>query len=192
MHYDLHIHSAEYSPCSSLPAEDACRLATALGIRGIAFTEHDLWWPATEMIDLQARHQDLIILNGMECTCREGHFLVFLPSEHNDFSQPPDTINALTQWTHARSGIVIWAHPFRYEPLSVPAWLQTAALDGIEVASSNMPIATRELAVKVAEDFGLTPFSNSDAHREEDLGFYLNMFNAELDRVEALIRFLNR
>ena len=192
MNYDLHIHTAEYSPCSSLTADDACRLAAALGLHGIALTEHDLWWPAGAMAELRARHQDLVIFNGMECTCLEGHFLVFLPAKHNDFSQPPDTINALARWTHARSGIVIWAHPFRYEPLSVPAWLERTVLDGIEIASRNMQITTRELAVEVAEEFELISLSNSDAHREEDLGYYLNEFSAELNSVEALIRFLDR
>ena len=192
MQYDLHVHTAEYSPCSSLRAEDACRLAAALGMRGIGITEHDLWWPATELAGLRTRHPDLIIFNGVECTCREGHFLVFLPAQHNEFAQPPDTIKALAPWAHARRGIVIWAHPFRFEPFNRPPWLETVALDGIETASRNMQIGTRELAAEIAAELELRSFTNSDAHQEDDLGYYTNAFGADITSVEALIQFVKR
>jgi hypothetical protein len=135
-----------------------------LGIDGIALTEHDLWRPHDELVSLRARHPGLIIFEGMERSCREGHFLVFLPEhEGNRSTLPPGTVHALSPWTHARGGLLIWAHPFRFEGPRLPSWLNEVSIDGIEVASSNMNLRSAELAEKTARDYGLSVFTNSDA-----------------------------
>lgn len=58
MHYDLHVHTAEYSACSVIPADDLCRLAFEQGIDGVALTEHDFWWPENELVALRARYPE--------------------------------------------------------------------------------------------------------------------------------------
>jgi predicted metal-dependent phosphoesterase TrpH len=191
MLYDLHTHSAEYSPCSAIAADELCRLAAILGIDGIALTEHDLWRPYEDLASLRARHPEVIILDGMERSCREGHFLVFLPESENDRrNMPPDTIHSLSPWTHARQGLVIWAHPFRFEGPRLPSWLGEVAVDGIEVGSSNMDWQSKALAEKTAVDHGLRVFTNSDAHGPEPLGHYGNDFDVFLRTVAQLVGFL--
>jgi predicted metal-dependent phosphoesterase TrpH len=193
MRYDLHAHTAEYSPCSVIAADELCRLATVLGIDGIALTEHDLWRPHDELVSLRARHPGLIIFEGMERSCREGHFLVFLPEhEGNRSTLPPGTVHALSPWTHARGGLLIWAHPFRFEGPRLPSWLNEVSIDGIEVASSNMNLRSAELAEKTARDYGLSVFTNSDAHAAEPLGRYGNDYAERLQTVDQLIRYVKK
>jgi predicted metal-dependent phosphoesterase TrpH len=193
MRYDLHLHTAEYSDCSSMPAEDVCRLACGLGIDAIALTEHDRWWPRAELAALRTRHPELIIFNGMERTCREGHFLLFLPTgSETDAGEPPDTIAALSAWSRSWGGALIWAHPFRYGQKRLPPWLGRCCPDGIEVASSNMDLGMSERAIQAAVAFGLVPLTNSDAHDLDTLGRYFNEFDPEIRTVDQLIGFVHR
>jgi predicted metal-dependent phosphoesterase TrpH len=188
MRYDLHAHSAEYSPCSAIAADELCRLATALGIDGIALTEHDLWWPPDELAALRSRYPGLALFGGMERSCREGHFLVFLPEGADPRGTlPPDTIQTLSPWIHDRGGLLIWAHPFRFESRRIPFWLGNVPIDGIEVTSSNMNLQLSDLAESVANEYGILPLSNSDAHDAESLGRYWNEFDTDLQTVEQLI-----
>ena len=188
MRYDLHAHTAEYSPCSAIAADELCLLAAALGIDGIALTEHDLWWPRDELAALRSRHPELVIYDGMERSCREGHFLVYLPEGvEQRGSMPPATIDALSAWTRDRDGMLIWAHPCRFERMRAPSWLGEVPIDGIEVTSSNMDRRLSELAENMAAKFGILRFANSDAHDPGSVGQYMNEFDADLQTVEALI-----
>ena len=191
MRYDLHSHTSEYSPCSVISADELCRLAPALGIEGIALTEHDLWWPQDEIAALRAHHPELTIFDGMERSCREGHFLVFLPEISNSRDTlPPATVHDLSPWTHERDGMLIWAHPFRFESMRLPFWLKKVPIDGMEVTSSNMNLQLSELAESVATEYGILPLTNSDAHDADSLGHYWNEFNSDLHTVEQLIAYI--
>jgi hypothetical protein len=75
---------------------------------------------------------------------------------------------------HHKNGIVIWAHPFRFDYSFYPVWLDAAELDGIEVASHNMDSPLKTLAQGVAAQNGIMPFENSDAHHVDTLGKYFN------------------
>jgi len=132
----------------------------------------------------------VVIFDGMERSCREGHFLLFLPSGENDRTQPPDTIDALATWTHAKGGMLIWAHPFRYGGRTAPPWVGDLPIDGIEIASSNMDLRISEMACRAADEFNLFQFTNSDAHSADSLGRYLNDFDADLRTIEQLIHYV--
>jgi predicted metal-dependent phosphoesterase TrpH len=191
MRYDLHAHTAEYSPCSVISADELCRLAPALGIEGIALTEHDLWWPRDKIAALREHYTELTIFDGMERSCREGHFLVFLPEGAGTRSTlPPETVHSLSSWTHERGGILIWAHPFRFESMRLPFWLEKVPIDGIEVISSNMSLQLSEMAQSVAAEYGIFALTNSDAHDADSLGRYWNDFAAELYTVDQLIEYV--
>ena len=193
MRYDLHAHTAEYSPCSAIAADELCRLAAALGIDGIALTEHDLWWPSDALADLRSSHPGLSIFDGMERSCREGHFLVFLPEGSNPHGElPPETIHALSPWSRERGGFLIWAHPYRFDRSRPAAWINQVPVDAIEVASSNMALWMSELAEQTAARLGIFGLVNSDAHDAEALGRYANEFDAHLRSVAQLIGYLRK
>jgi len=174
MHYDFHVHTSNYSPCSRSTAASICHRAVEIGLTGLALTEHDLWWPRSELKALRIRFPDLTILQGIEYACPEGHFLVFLPQTETGPVLKSRRILNLIEEVHHQNGIVIWAHPFRFDYSFSPAWLDAAELDGIEVASHNMDSPLKTLAQGVAAQKGIPPFKNSDAHHVDSLGKYFN------------------
>ena len=162
-----------------------------MGLTGIALTEHDAWWPATELSQLRAQFHDLVIFSGIEHACSEGHFLIFLPdASQENHADVPRSICDLVAWVHAYEGIVIWAHPFRFGRTWLPRWVDQVELDGIEVASSNMDGRSRRLAGDVADRKGWRAFQNSDAHHTDILGQFGNTILELLKTNEDLIRYL--
>ncbi len=189
MLYDLHVHTSNYSRCGRSSADEMCRKAISLGLTGIALTEHDLWWPEGEFRKLQAKFPDLIVLRGVEYVCLKDEFLVFLPEPKYGTDLRFRNISELISRVHDLGGIVIWAHPFRYDR-RIPEWLQYANLDGMEVDSSNMDIKAKCLALEVARDRGYKVFQNSDAHIVDTLGRYYNDIPVLLKNVKQLIRYV--
>ena len=187
--YDLHVHTRNHSPCGRSSADEMCRKAIAFGLTGIALTEHDLWWPEGEFYELQGKYPDLIIFRGVEYACLDDHFLVFLPEPNYGKDLRFRNVSELISRVHDLSGIVIWAHPFRYDR-SIPDWLHDANLDGIEVDSNNMDIRAKCLALEVAKDRGYKVFQNSDAHIVDTLGRYYNDIPVLLNNVKKLISYI--
>jgi predicted metal-dependent phosphoesterase TrpH len=131
-----------------------CQRAVEAGLAGIALTEHDVWWPLTDIQELQHKFPQLTILRGIEYTCPEGHFLVFLPNPENGEIPGWCSVLDLIPLVHNYGGIVIWAHPFRFSS-KWPKWLKHVRPDGMEVASSNMHRQAEAKARKVAADKGM-------------------------------------
>ncbi len=189
MKYDFHVHTSRYSPCAVSPPEEMCRRAVRQGLQGIALTEHDLWWSRRELQELQSQFPQLTLFRGVEYALPEGHFLVFLPdSELAHLDLGHDLLRLLDQ-VHGLGGIVIWAHPFRYD-LSLPVWLEYASLDGMEVASNNMGREIQRMAREVARRWRLTILTNSDAHHPDELGKYYNDIPQVLEHTDDLVDYL--
>ncbi len=191
MLYDFHIHTREYSDCSISSAEDMCQRAIDTGLTGIALTEHDVCWPLSEIQKLQHRFPGLTIFRGMEHSCHEGHFLVFLPNPENGEIPGWCSVLDLIPLVHNYGGIVIWAHPFRFSS-KWPNWLNHVQPDGMEVASSNMHRQAEAKARKVATDRGILTFRNSDAHDAFIVGGYGNELHIQLTCVEDFITYVRK
>lgn len=191
MKYDLHVHTSRYSPCALESPDALCRKALELGLRGIALTEHELWWPDHELQALRDRFSDLVLFRGAEYTCDEGHFLVLLPDEQEDLPPGHSGVLALIEAVHEREGLIIWAHPFRFgEPWG--HWVDEADLDGVEISSSNMSGANGKLAHQVARAKRIRTFRNSDTHVLETLGLYYNEIPVNIHNTSELISNLRK
>jgi hypothetical protein len=191
MLYDFHIHTREYSDCSISSAEEMCQRAVDSSLAGIALTEHDFWRPSSEIRGLQERFPELTIMQGMEHSSPEGHFLVFLPNPENGDIPGWCSILDLIPLVHNYGGIVIWAHPFRFSSKR-PNWLNHVQPDGMEVASSNMHRQAEAKARKFASDRGIVTFHNSDAHDAFIVGKYVNELDIHLTCVEELIDYVRK
>ncbi len=191
MLYDFHIHTREYSDCSISSAQEMCVKALEAGLAGIALTEHDAWWPLADMQELQHRFPELTIIRGIEYSCPEGHFLVFLPDPGNGNLPGWRSVVELIPLVHHHGGIVIWAHPFRFDKTR-PSWLKHVKPDGMEVASSNMHRQAEAMAKKVAAARGILTFRNSDAHHANLIGNYSNELDIPLTCVEDFITYVHK
>jgi hypothetical protein len=149
-------------------------------------TEHDVWWPGADVKELEHRFPELTIMRGVEYTSPEGHFLVFLPNAENGELPAWRSVLELIPMVHHHGGIVIWAHPFRFDKRR-PAWLDHVQPDGMEVASSNMHRKAETMAKRVAAQKGIMTFNNSDAHHVSSIGRYGNELDIPLTCVEDFI-----
>ena len=191
MLYDFHIHTCEYSDCSISSAEKMCQSAVDSGLAGIALTEHDFWRPRSEIQELQQRFPQLTIMRGIEHSCPEGHFLVFLPNPENGRIPWWCSVLELIPLVHNYGGIVIWAHPFRFSSKR-QSWLKHAQPDGMEIASSNMHRQAEAKASKVAAERAILTFRNSDAHDAFIVGRYGNELEIQLTNVEDFITYVRQ
>jgi hypothetical protein len=191
MLYDFHIHTREYSDCSISSAEEMCQRAVEKGLAGIALTEHDFWRPPSEIQELQQRFPELTIIQGMEHSCPEGHFLVFLPNPENGDIPGWCSVLDLVPLVHNYGGIVIWAHPFRFSSKR-PSWLRHAQPDGLEIASSNMHRQAEAMAKRIAVQRNILTFRNSDAHDAFIVGSYGNELDIQLTCVEDFITYVRK
>jgi predicted metal-dependent phosphoesterase TrpH len=188
MKYDLHVHTSRYSLCAASSPEAVCRTAIQRGLKGIALTEHEVWWPAAEYEALRRQFPQLTIFHGVEYAIPEGHFLVFLPNPRHYLPYLND-LQSLFTAVRPLGGILIWAHPFRYDR-SEPSWLHHMPPDAMEVASSNMSHAVQSLARQVAEQRRITALQNSDAHQVRSVGRYYNEIPVSLKSNQALVKYL--
>jgi predicted metal-dependent phosphoesterase TrpH len=188
MKYDLHVHTSRYSECAVSSPEAMCRTAIQRGLAGIALTEHDMWWPAAEYEDLRRRFPELTIFQGVEYAVPEGHFLVFLPDPLDDLPYQRD-LESLNAAVRRAGGVLIWAHPFRYDR-TIPVWLPRLRPDAMELASSNMPSRVQSLARQVAEQWRIPALQNSDAHEARWLGSYCNDIPVKLKSNRDLVDYM--
>jgi predicted metal-dependent phosphoesterase TrpH len=188
MKYDLHVHTSRYSECAVSSPEAMCRTAIQRGLAGIALTEHDMWWPTAEFEDLRRRFPELTIFQGVEYAVPEGHFLVFLPDSWEDLPYQRDLVS-LDAAVHRAGGVLIWAHPFRYER-TVPKWLQRLRPDAMELASTNMNSRARSMAQQIAEQWRIPVVENSDAHEARWLGSYYNEIPVKLRSNRDLVDYV--
>ena len=169
-----------------------CERALLVGLDGIALTEHDVWWPSSEMDRLRKIFPELVLFQGIEFSCAMNHFLIFFDDPS---VKPIPHINdpvELTQHVHLQNGIVIWAHPFRFERHWKPKWLDETPLDGIEIDSSNMSSRIQKLSRRTAESHNWKMLRNSDAHQVDWIGKYVNEIPIQLSSNADFVDFMRQ
>lgn len=178
---DLHVHTERYSGCAHMSPEAMARTAQERGLDGVVITEHDVLWPLDEVAALQAAFPALRIFRGIEVSTAEGHALAYGISDAvaAGFGSQMSLI-ALTAAVHAAGGVVILAHPTRYED-EVPDAVTQADLDAVEALSLNVRMYMAEAIDKLQTDLGVSGAAGSDAHVTDSLGFYATDFNATIE-----------
>lgn len=211
--YDLHVHTAESSPCGKVTAKDAVRLYKDAGYSGICVTDHfckaffeNQTGSAKERIDnflggyRAARRfgmeAGLTVLLGIEARLdgvsgNEGNeYLVYGLTE--DFLYENPEIYQLNPLSFSRlirkAGMMIYqAHPLR--PRMVP--VDRSLLDGIEGYNGNPRHNSRNDEISAwAEEQGIPMISGSDFHQVEDAARGGIITNERITSPDALLRTL--
>jgi predicted metal-dependent phosphoesterase TrpH len=189
--FDMHLHTSRHSPDSQINPFSLLRQAQELGLAGLVITEHDFLWTSEELDELRAATPQVQVFAGMEVSAAEGHFLCYGVKEPVRLPRGIAVKN-LCREVHAQGGVVIAAHPYRWNQ-NFDAVLGTGALlDGLEVLSSNMDASCRAKAKTVWENH-TKPWSalgNSDGHQLPVIGVCYSEFpdaiRDESDLLEAL------
>jgi hypothetical protein len=167
---DLHMHT-DWSHDCSIPVSDLLDHADAIGLGGIAVTDHNVFGGALEAVEL-ARARDLVVIPGEEVkTDTQGEVIgLFLEEEIPPGRSFADTIEAIRE----QGGLVYVPHPFdRLHTIPDPATLHRhlAEIDVFEVFNARLlRDSFNDEALRFARKYRLLQGAGSDAHVLQGVG----------------------
>jgi predicted metal-dependent phosphoesterase TrpH/glycosyltransferase involved in cell wall biosynthesis len=167
---DLHMHT-DWSHDCSIPAADLLDHAEAIGLGGIAVTDHNVFGGALEAVELAAG-RDLVVIPGEEVkTDGQGEVIgLFLEEEIPRGLSFAETIAAIRE----QGGLVYLPHPFdRLHAIPDPATLHRhlAEIDVFEVFNARLlRDSFNDEALRFAQKYRLLQGAGSDAHVLQGVG----------------------
>jgi len=169
---DLHIHTAERSPCAHASAVEMVTAAVACGLDALVITDHNRLTPASELAALNAQCAPFRVYGGIEVHV-EAEPLLVIGMDDPALEYTLWTYAGLHAFVRARAGFLALAHPFRFHGVSRN--LVRRPPDAIEIHSRNTPPTAAAQIRALASRLGLALLSNSDAHAPEELGRHYNV-----------------
>jgi predicted metal-dependent phosphoesterase TrpH len=170
MTIDLHLHT-DWSHDCSIPAAELIDHVEAIGLGGIAVTDHNVFGGALEAEEL-ARDRDLIVIAGEEVkTDQQGEVIgLFLQEEIPRGMSFADTVAAIRE----QGGLVYLPHPFdRLHAIPDPATVHRhlAEIDVLEVYNARLlRDSYNDEALRFARKYRLLQGAGSDAHVLQGVG----------------------
>jgi predicted metal-dependent phosphoesterase TrpH len=194
MRVDLHIHTRPKSPCSAIDPLGLLGEARRAGLDGVCLTEHQNPWPPGEVEELM-KAGGIRVFQGNEITTNQGDILVFGYDREVKGVVP---IQDLRKEVEAVGGLMIAAHPFRGFLLFGISQLQLDLdqackrpvfqhVDGLEIQNCKVTDPENDMARRVAERLGLLGVAGSDAHRLDEVGKCVTIFEREFRAEQELI-----
>ena len=195
MRIDLHIHTSPLSACSYINPHELIQEAQRLQLDGICLTEHQVVWDADEVEKL-AQEGGIKIFRGNEFTTNQGDILVF--GFYKDIKELL-MIQELREEVQAAEGFMIAAHPFRgfktfgigQLQMTVEQASQRKALefvDAIEIGNGKLTADENDMARKVAKILNLPGTGGSDAHRIDEIGTWITIFENDIQNEIELVQ----
>jgi hypothetical protein len=167
---DLHMHTSWSHDCS-IEAAELIDHAEAIGLGGIAVTDHNVFGGALEAVEL-ARGRDLVVIPGEEVkTDVNGEVIgLFLEREIPRGMSFHDTVAAIKE----QGGLVYLPHPFdRLHAIPDAATLHRhlADVDVFEVYNARLLFdGYNDEALRFARKYNLVMGAGSDAHVLQGVG----------------------
>ena len=195
MRVDLHVHTWPRSQCSTIDPVRLVEEAKQIGLDGFCLTEHQVLWKPGEVEDL-AQGSGIKIFRGNEITTAQGDVLVFGLDED---IKGVITAQELHDRLEASGGFSIAAHPFRGFKVFGIGQLEMSLeqackkkvlthVDAIEIGNGKVSEQENEMARRVSRRLGMTGTVGSDAHRIQDLGTWVTVFERDVQDEGDLVR----
>ncbi len=194
---DLHSHTWPRSHDSVLNPDDLIERAKKAGLDGIAFTEHDVIWEKSELEEIRAKH-NFLVLAGVEISTDDGHILTF---GLDKYVFGMHRAEELAQYVETSSGVMIAAHPYRRQMPWVldddeqyekslekatqnPSYEFCAALEELNGRGSD---AENDFARQLCERMELPGTAGTDSHAISDIGKCATFFERDIEDESELI-----
>jgi len=194
MRIDLHIHTSPRSACSYIDPLELIQEAQRLKLDGICLTEHQVLWDNGDVEKL-ARESGVKIFQGNEFTTNQGDILVF--GLYKDIKELL-MIQDLREEVRKSGGFMIAAHPFRgFKTFGIGQLQMTVEqackrkvlefVDAVEIGNGKLSPDENDMARKVSEKLDLPGTGGSDAHRVDEVGKWLTVFEKEIQNENQLV-----
>ena len=206
--FDLHVHTNQGSPDSSLTPQEMVVEGSRVGLTGIMVTEH-VGWPRPDF-EAFARDQDMVLVRALENYSPLGHIITLgLPEHVTGFTGGIETVRKLRQEVDRVGGFMILAHPFRYlfdlpgvysqnilfeDVATTPSTPEEAAthpvfalVDEIEVVNGANSEVENRFAQEVAHVLGRKGTGGSDAHSVNGLAKGCTVFPGDIRHERDLL-----
>ena len=199
--FDLHVHTTKGSMDSGISPQRLVDQARALGLSGVALTEHDKSWPPEDVQPL-SEESGLVLVNAREWSTNMGHIIVI---GMDPYVRNIMMIQDLHKAAQDHGAYMIMAHPFRYFPgpsnylfgsNRSSSALPTEGLAGhpvfdmvdtLEVLNGGSTDRENQLAQAVASHMGKQGTGGSDGHAGSELGRYATAFQRDIRSQEDLL-----
>jgi predicted metal-dependent phosphoesterase TrpH len=169
-----------------------------LKLDGICLTEHQVLWDIGDVEKL-ATEGGIKIFRGNEFTTNQGDILVF--GFYKDIKELL-MIQELREEVETAGGFMIAAHPFRgFKTFGIGQLQMTVEqacqrkvlefVDAVEVGNGKLSSDENDMARKVAEKLNLPGTGGSDAHRVDEIGKCLTVFEKEIHDERELVQELH-
>ena len=194
MRIDLHTHTSPLSACSYIDPHELVQEARRLNLDGICLTEHQVLWDPAE-VDNLAREGGIQIFRGNEFTTNQGDILVF--GFYEDIKELM-IIQELRAEVQNAGGYMIAAHPFRgFKTFGIGQLQMTVEqaarrkvfeyVDAVELGNGKLSDEENDMARKVAEKLSLPGTGGSDAHRIDEIGTRVTIFEKDIRDEKELV-----
>jgi len=197
---DLHVHTMQGGPDSSLTPQQIIEEAKRIGLDGVCVTEHNCLWDTHEFEKL-AQKNGLRVFRAMEINTEVGHIAVFGLKSYIGGIHKADRLRTEVL---AAGGFMIALHPFRrlfdqklFLPLDPPAEPPTAEaaskwpvfdlVDEIEVLNGACTERENLFTYEVAQIRGWKGTAGSDAHSTQGLGCHITVFEGSIETERDLL-----
>lgn len=173
MWIDCHTHTL-LSNDNYLEPAVLVRRAKALGLDGIAVTEHHSY-EVSETVERIGREEGLLVLRGVEISTDRGHLLAFGVQDdgwniwgRNNYLPLQELIDHI----NGLGGLCVPAHPFREFGLAslLEGLLDLTGIAGVETHNGGNVDSDNDLALDAAAAMELPTLGGSDCHKEEAIG----------------------
>jgi len=191
MKIDLHVHTAERSPCADALEDEQIVTAIDRGLDALVFTNHECLVPQEHLEELNRTYTPFRVFGGVEITVREKEDLLVL-GIHDPALESRDWVHPdLHTFVREKGGWIAVAHPFRFRP-TINLDLERYTPDALEVCSLNTPLLEQPHIREIAARLGIQVLCNSDAHITRDIGAAYNRLKGEPESDQELIDLLRR
>ncbi len=166
MRLDLHNHT-RHSPDSKVDPAALVHRARALGLDGIAITDHNSVAGVRAAIDAAADLPGFLVIPATEVSTAEGHVLAFGVSDPipRDLA-PSETVERIV----AAGGVAVAAHPYRFWSGLGERSTLSAKFAAYEVRNARTLRAGNERADRLAEGQRVGRTGGSDSHFLDEVG----------------------
>ncbi len=168
----MHVHTS-FSHDGTVPPRSVVQRAKEIGLDGVAITDHNTQEGVDEAVRA-GKEMGVIVVPGVEVSCREGHVLVYGSRELSFHGG--ERVSELLAEVKKLGLLAAPAHPFDFYRGGMGWDALRYDFDAVETVNAHSPLPRAVVAV-LARRMKVSELGGSDAHRIGSIGRALTVIH---------------